>query len=116
MFKNYIPEKDGMSFLTFVADMEGIASRKVDLVCFNTCDPLTRHQILKYGKLLIDMDVKARVELMVKAMIDYEEYQSYLNLGINIVRKDLASIDHHEKNMRCLSESTFPTSNRWAQE
>ena len=75
MFKRYLPEIEGLSFLTYVADMEGITNRKVDLVNFNTADPLLRHQIIKYGRILTDKDTIARVELMVRAMIDYEEYQ-----------------------------------------
>lgn len=89
MFGTYGAETDGLDFLSYTADMEGIAARKVDVVCFNTADPLLRHHILKYGKILIDNDPATRIRLMVKAMVDYEEYKRQLELSFHTLQQEL---------------------------
>ena len=96
MFERYHPEKEGLSFLRYVADMEGITEKRVDLVNFNTANPLLRHQIIKYGKLLTDNNTIARVELMVKAMVDYEEYQLYLDFGIGKLKREMGIAEKSE--------------------
>ena len=91
MFGTYVAEKDGLDFLGYIADMEGIAVKQVDIVCFNTADPLLKHQILKYGKLLIDNDPESRVRLMVKAMADYEDYKRHLDLSFHTLQQEMRS-------------------------
>jgi len=90
MFGTYEAEKDGLDFLGYIADMEGIAARKVDTVCFNTANPLLRHHILKYGKILIDNEPATRVRLMVKAMADYEDYKRHLDLSFHTLQQELS--------------------------
>ena len=89
MFVKYEAEKEGLCFLSYVADMDGLAARKVDLVCFNTADPLLQHHILKYGKILIDNDPAARIRLMVKAMVDYEDYKRQLDLNFHTLQQEM---------------------------
>ena len=89
MFKTYIAEREGLAFLNYVADMEAIGSRTVDLVCFNTADPLLKQQIMKHGKILIENAPIIRVHLMVRAMIDYEDYKRQLGLSFRKMRQEL---------------------------
>lgn len=96
MFENYRPEKEGLSFLSYVADMEGLTEKEIDLVNYNSANPLLRHQIIKNGQLLTEKNTLARVELMVRAMIDYEEYQQYLDLGLDILRREMGEAEKSE--------------------
>lgn len=89
MFNPYSFERQGFDFLAYVADMEGFASRRVDLVCFNTADPLLKHQIMKYGTVIIDRDPKSRISQMVWAMADYEDYKYQLNLSSRKMRREM---------------------------
>lgn len=91
MFSGYRAEDQGLDFLGYIADMEGLTSRKVDLVCFNTADPLLRHQILKFGKLIMDRAPETRVKLMVQTMIEYEEYKRHLDLSFAMMKRGLGN-------------------------
>ena len=49
MFDPYDPNREGVEFLLYSADMQGIVNKEVDLVCFNQADPILRYEILKKG-------------------------------------------------------------------
>ena len=49
-------------------------------------------------------DTIARVELMVRAMIDYEEYQRYLDFGLRILRQEMGT----EKNGEWDHQKAYP--------
>jgi predicted nucleotidyltransferase len=89
MFVTYRADKEGFIFLNYLAEMEGLIARKIDLVCFNTADSLLKHQIMKYGQILIDKNPKARVDLMVKAMVEYEDYKRQLDLSFQMMKQGL---------------------------
>lgn len=89
MFDPYVPNREGVEFLLYSADMEGIVNREVDLVCFNQADPVLRYEILKNGRLIFEGNREARIDLAVKTMIDVEECQSFLDQGVLLVREYL---------------------------
>ena len=89
MFDPYVPNREGVEFLLYSADMEGIVNREVDLVCFNQADPVLRYEILKNGRLIFEGNREARIDLAVKTMIDVEESQSFLDQGVLLVREYL---------------------------
>ena len=96
MFEQYSAEREGMTFLKYIAEMEGLASRKIDLVCFNTADPLLRHHILKHGKILIEGDSAIRVQLSVRTMIEYEDYKRQLDLSMKAMKHNLHKVKSSE--------------------
>ena len=89
MFDPYDPNREGVEFLLYSADMQGIVNKEVDLVCYNQADPVLRYEILKNGCLIFEGNRKARIDLAVKAMVDMEECQSFLDQGILLIREHL---------------------------
>jgi len=89
MFDPYDPNREGVEFLLYSADMQGIVNKEVDLVCFNQADPILRYEILKKGYLIFEGNRGARIDLAVKTMVDMEECQSFLDQGILLIREHL---------------------------
>lgn len=89
MFDPYDPNREGMEFLLYSADMQGIVNKNVDLVCYNQSDPVLRYEILKNGCLIFEGNREARIDLIVKTMVDMEECQFFLDQGILLVREHL---------------------------
>lgn len=64
--------------LSIIGDLVGIFKRDdIDLVILNNANPVLRHQIIKYGKILYEDREETKVNFEVKALKEYMDMEHF---------------------------------------
>ena len=61
----------GRERLILESDLSNLLQRDVDLVIFGQAKPLLQHQIMKYGRLIFEIDPAERIRQEVRARAEY---------------------------------------------
>ncbi len=66
---------EGMEFLLYMQELSEKAGRDVHLTVLNNASALLRHQVMKYGKVLLIKDRHEYIRFRERTITDYQEYK-----------------------------------------
>jgi uncharacterized protein len=66
---------DAMAIGELVSRLEVVVGRNVDLVILNEAPPALAYRVFRDGRLILEVDRKARIERQVRAILDYLDWK-----------------------------------------
>ncbi|MEG6570494.1 hypothetical protein EDC21_1232 [Thermohydrogenium kirishiense] len=84
---------DYMDKLNLIGDLISIFKRDdIDLVVLNTANPVLRHQIIKFGKLIFEENEDIKVEFEVKTLREYMDMEPFRRTQMEFVKEWIENV------------------------
>ncbi|MGJ7045768.1 hypothetical protein HNR52_001973 [Thermoanaerobacterium thermosulfurigenes] len=82
-----------MDKLNLIGDLISIFKRDdIDLVVLNTANPVLRHQIIKFGKLIFEENEDIKVEFEVKTLREYMDMEPFRRTQMEFVKEWIENV------------------------